>query len=304
MTMRFRSRFSLRVAVPVPLLAQKPCRASWKWMEDNIQRLMMPDIDFHRTSTRPIPLKSVPPPLGIIYTVWQAQDTTSSPPLKSSFIMATTFSQFPGSRRSSRVIARSHILRCSALMPDRPPARYSCICSTASAISSSSGTLSSTGKGATSIGIGIPGGGMWAYRSVCYAIRVSRDIRAGGGVLSAASLYHPHIRTHASLTRWGSDAKRDLIVHPAFSACLFWYVLMPARIRWLSLQKVHWCPYCHLVNLTSRSAQVLSENNPSSPAHAGGAWGSGSWDLKISFFRFDARSRRRGRKVKWGALRR
>ena len=63
-----------RVAVPVPLPAQNLCRASWNWMEDYIRRLMMLDIALHSTSTRPIPMKSVPPPLGIITTVCQAQD--------------------------------------------------------------------------------------------------------------------------------------------------------------------------------------------------------------------------------------
>ena len=69
MAMRLCSSFASKAAVPVPLPAQKPCRESWNWMEDNIRQLMMPDIAFHMTSTRPIPPKSVPTPLGIITTV-------------------------------------------------------------------------------------------------------------------------------------------------------------------------------------------------------------------------------------------
>ena len=163
----------------------------------------MPDIAFHRTSTRSIPLNLMPPPLGIIATVFQSHNAASSPPLKAACMMAAAFSQFPGSGYSPCVAARSHILRCSALIMDRPLARCSCIRSTASEISSSPGILSSTGKGDTSVGIGRPGGGTWVYRSVRSAVSVSRDICAGGKVLSAASTYHPHIHTHASLTGGG-----------------------------------------------------------------------------------------------------
>ena len=64
MAISFCISFYSRVAVHVTLPAQKPCRASWDWMKDNIRRLMMKYIAFHRTYTRPIYLKSVPPPLG------------------------------------------------------------------------------------------------------------------------------------------------------------------------------------------------------------------------------------------------
>ena len=51
-------------------------------MEDYIRQLMMPYIAFHRTSTRTITLKLVPPPLGIITTFFQAHDDASYSTLK------------------------------------------------------------------------------------------------------------------------------------------------------------------------------------------------------------------------------
>ena len=110
---------------------------------------MIPDIAFHRTSNRPIPLKLVRSPLGIITTVCQAHTAVISPPLKDACIRATTFSYLPGSRRSSRIAAQIHILRCSALMMGGPPARCSRSRSTACTIPPYPRILSSTGKGAT-----------------------------------------------------------------------------------------------------------------------------------------------------------
>ena len=147
---------------PVPLPTRNTCRTSWNWMENDIRLLVIPDTAFHRNSTRPITLKSVPPPLGIITTVFQAHDAASSPPLKPASMKATTFSQFTGSVYSYRISAQSHILRCSDYMPDGTPAQCSCSRRTTSAISSSPGILSSTGKGDTSIGIVRPGGGTWS----------------------------------------------------------------------------------------------------------------------------------------------
>ena len=117
--------FALRVAVPVPLPAKNPYRASWNWMEDNIRRLVILDIAFHGTSTSPIPLKSLPPPLGIITTVCQAHNAECYPTLKDACMMVMTFSQFPGSGYSSHFTVKSHILKCSALMPVGPPTRCS-----------------------------------------------------------------------------------------------------------------------------------------------------------------------------------
>ena len=87
-------------------------------MEDNIWQLMITDIAFHRTSTIPIPLKSVPPPFGIITTIFQAHNTAIYPQLKAVYMMATNFSQLPRSGSSSRFAPRSHVLRCSALITD------------------------------------------------------------------------------------------------------------------------------------------------------------------------------------------
>ena len=128
-------------------------------MEDNIQRLMMPYIALPSTSTRTIPLKLVPPPLGVIAIFFQAHGAASSPPLNAACMMATTFYQFPGLGCSSRFYELSHSLRILSLIPDGPPARCICSRSTASAISSSPGILSSMGKGVASMGIGCPGGG-------------------------------------------------------------------------------------------------------------------------------------------------
>ena len=82
---------------------------------------MTPDITFHRTPTRTIPLKSVPTYLGIINTFCYAYTVASSTPLKAACMMETAFYQFPGSGSTTHVAAQSHILRCSALIPDGPP---------------------------------------------------------------------------------------------------------------------------------------------------------------------------------------
>ena len=174
--------------VPVPLPTWNPCRASWNWMEDDICKLMNPDIAFHRTSARPITLKSVHTPLEIITTIFHAHDAKSSTPLKSSWMMEATFSQFPRSGSSSCISAQSHILRYSALIPYGPLARCSCSHSTALAISSSPGIFLSTMKGGTYMVIGCPGVGTWVYSSARSSVRVSRYTRTGGGGLLAASL--------------------------------------------------------------------------------------------------------------------
>ena len=64
-------------------------------MEDDIRKLMMLDIAFHRTPTRLTPLKLVPNPLGITTTIYQAYGAMSSPPLKDAYMVVMTFSQFP-----------------------------------------------------------------------------------------------------------------------------------------------------------------------------------------------------------------
>ena len=110
---------------------------------------------------------------------------------------------FTGSGSYSCVAAKSHTLRCLSLIPDGPLSRCSCSRSTALSIYYLPGILSSTGKGDTSMGIGRPGGGMWAYSSARSAVRFSRDTRAGGGSLLSASMYQPRIQTYDSLTRGG-----------------------------------------------------------------------------------------------------
>ena len=228
-------------------------------MEENTWQLMMPDIAFYRTSTRPIPLKLVPNPLGIINTACQIHNNASYPPLKATRMMTTNFSQFPGLGSSSHVDMQSHILRFSALMPGGPLTQCSNSRSTASEISSLVGILLSTGKGATSMGIGLPGGGTWAYRSARSAIKVSRDKRAGGGGLLATFMCHPRIRTHVSLTRGIYDSRRDSIVQPNSSACLFRSILRPAQIHCLSCRTVHWSPYRRAVTLAPMAEHVSSE---------------------------------------------
>ena len=106
-------------------------------MEDNSRRLMIVDVAFHRTSTRLTPLKLVPPPLGIITTVFQAHVATSSPTLKAACMMAMTFYQFPGSGCPSCFTARSHNLGFSTLIPDGPPEQCGRIRIISSEISSS-----------------------------------------------------------------------------------------------------------------------------------------------------------------------
>ena len=128
-------------------------------MEDDSRKLTMPYIAFQRTSTRPIPWKSVTPPLGIITTICQAHGVTRSTPLKATCMSTTTSSQFPGSGSSSRFATRCYILRCSAFIPKGPPAQCSQCRINALAISSPPRIVSSTGKRYTLMGIGITGDG-------------------------------------------------------------------------------------------------------------------------------------------------
>ena len=181
--------------VPVPIPAQNPCRSSWNWMEDDIQRLMIPDIAFHRTSTIPTPLKLLPPPLEIITTVFQAHITASYPPLKAAYMMAKTFSQFPGLGCSSHFAARSHNLRCLAVIPDGPPAQCIRSCITVLEIPYSPRILLSTGKGATLMGTGILEVGH-GRRAPHASTSASPGIYApgGGGVINRIPVppAHPH----------------------------------------------------------------------------------------------------------------
>ena len=117
----------------------------------------------------------------------------------------------------------------------------------------------STGKGSISMGIGHPGSGTWVYISASSTVRFSRDRHAGGGGLLAEYLYHPRIRTHAHLTRGGSDTRRDSIVQSASSTCLFQSVLRPARIRRLSCRTVHCPPSWSVVTLAYMAAHISSE---------------------------------------------
>ena len=149
----------LKGGVPRSSIRAKDMHIVMELDEKKRRRLVIPDIAFHRTSTRPIPLKPMPNPLGIITTVFQAHGDTSSPSPKAACMMAMNFSQFPGSGCSSQFAAQSHNLRCFSLILDGPPEQ--CIRSTTSEISSSLRILSSTWKGATSMGLGHPGGRMW-----------------------------------------------------------------------------------------------------------------------------------------------
>ena len=90
-------------------------------LQRDVWRLMMLDIAFHRTFTRPTPLKMVPTPVGIITTICQEHGAAISPTHKAVCMMATTFSQIPGSGRYSCIAVQSHILRCSSLIMDGPP---------------------------------------------------------------------------------------------------------------------------------------------------------------------------------------
>ena len=130
-------------------------------MENYSWRFMMPDIAFHRTSTRPIPWKSATSPLGIITTVCQTHGDVCSEPLKDSCMSVMNFPQFPGSGSSSRFYARCQILRCYALIPERSPARCSRSRITASAKIYSPVIVSSTRKGGNLMIIGIPRGRTW-----------------------------------------------------------------------------------------------------------------------------------------------
>ena len=67
------SSLASTVAVSIPCPVRKPCKVSWYWITVVSHRLIIPVLDFHRTSTRQIPMKSLPPPLVIRTTVYHVQ---------------------------------------------------------------------------------------------------------------------------------------------------------------------------------------------------------------------------------------
>ena len=85
----------------------------------------------------------------------------------------------------------SHPLRCSACIPKGTPELLFHIIRTTHSILSSVGNNSSTCNGSAYTGVFSPGGCTWQYRSTRYAVIRLRLTQAGGGVRSAAALYHP-----------------------------------------------------------------------------------------------------------------
>ena len=126
----------------------------------------------------------------------------------------------------------------------------------------------------------------------------------GGGGLLAASLYQPHIQTHASITREGYNMRRDSIVMPAFSDLLFQSVLRPAQIHRMSLRTVRWSPSWRAVTLASTDAQVSSKIQDRLTNSL--RRGLGIWVLSFenNLSSADASSRRMSRRGKRRALRR
>ena len=132
--------------------------------------------------------------------------------------LATTFCQLVASGVLSRVASIIHWRRCSALNSDRPPERFRQSLHNSQAISSSSDMESSTGNGWTPTGIGCPSGGTGRYSSTRSAVMAVMDNLDGDRGQYTASLYHPHIRIHASWRRDGSEARRDSTTDTALAA--------------------------------------------------------------------------------------
>ena len=108
----------------------------------------------------------------------------------------------------------------------------------------------------------------------------------------------------SSLTRGGSDARRDLIVRPASYDRLVLSVIRHARIRRMSFRTVLWDPSWCAVTLVSMAAQVSSEIQAC--LNRSLRVGLGIWVLisKKSLSGANKRSQRRVRRVKRRALRR
>ena len=149
------------MAVPIPLPAQKPCIASWNWMEDNSRRLMMPDIAFHRTSTRP------PPPEVGAYPIGDPHHQLPSARLRKfsspevQLYDGNDLLPVPWVGVLIALFRAKPQPEVFGFIPDGPPARCSRSRITALEIYSSPRILSVTGKGSTSMGISLLGGGTW-----------------------------------------------------------------------------------------------------------------------------------------------
>ena len=171
---------ALRVDVPVPRSARNPWIKSWKRISEVKRWFRSPVTVFQSTSTRPIPRKSLPPPFVTRTTIFHMLLPESVSNKNSACTMETTSSQFVTAVLFYLVTPQIYWQRCYTHMPDRPPERFRRSLRTSQAISSSSGTEYSTGRGVTPTGIGWTGKGIFLYSSYLSAITHSIVTLEGG----------------------------------------------------------------------------------------------------------------------------
>ena len=102
---------------------------------------------FHKTSKRPIPLKSMMSPFGIKTTIRHVFLLERFPFQKSAWTISATFLQCVPSGSSSHVASLRYFRSCSACISDMPPERFMRNHITAQVTSFVSGTESNPGKG-------------------------------------------------------------------------------------------------------------------------------------------------------------
>ena len=117
------------------------------------------------------------------------------------------------------------------------------------------------GNRCTPTEIGWPGDGMCRYNSTYSAVMCSMVDLDGGGGRSISSLYHPHIRIHASLIRGGPEARRGSTTDPASAALWHQSYWIFTLIFLISVQTIPWYPSWirHTAILVLMSCQVSSD---------------------------------------------
>ena len=118
------SSLASRIVVTLLRPAWNQCSVSWYPIAEVSLWLMISMVVFHKTSTRPTPLKLIPSPFGISTIVIHVPSYARVPLWNATCTKATTLSQWVLSVSTSRVDSLSHLWRCSARIPNGPPDQF------------------------------------------------------------------------------------------------------------------------------------------------------------------------------------
>ena len=148
------------INVPVPLSCRKPRKTSCSTMDLRIRLFTIDVQTFQMVSTSPVPMYS-PPPFGIRTFFFHIKASGMYPSQNAACVTLTTFSHVLVSVSFSLAADLNHSLRCSAFIPNGPPALPDQSFLTAAAIPLTSGGPSAILTGCTRIGSVSPFGGRY-----------------------------------------------------------------------------------------------------------------------------------------------